>query len=257
MRRGENETPLTWELYQLLPKSLTTLRLCTQCGASFKECDNIGIHLCNIHPGVRMLACLNGTAFYSCCGRWDGSQGCLEADHMDCVLDVGDVHNRIRQIRDSATILVAKLLLRFITQPLQSSILYNSSNNPANKASFSHTFKVLKRAEETTSEAALTHSAQIGNTADLSGLFYRDDVVSKYFDLHKEADLLWRSSKESPLFSRLSLLGKDKNEKVRADCENVWRSQIGKEQDAEEEVGCVFKERPAIPFIIVSRINDK
>lgn len=254
---------LTWELYQLIPTFLTTSQVCFHCGATFKESENMGLHLCHIHPGIRMITKRNPgpqAFFYTCCGRQAGTQGCLEVDHNASSLEMADPYERLRQIRDFATMIVPKLLVRFITQPLQSSILYDS-NDQCSGSSFSYTFAALKETEQRTNECMITHTTQL----PVYRLIFGDendaaDIVTKSFNLDEEARLLWQSSKESPLFLRLMTLASTKKQKAHTDCENAWRTRIGVQQDDDEEEekqGCLFKEPPSIPFLIVSRINKK
>lgn len=249
---------LTWELYQLIPSFLTTNQVCFQCGATFKEAENIGLHLCHIHPGIRMTTKRSHgpqAFFYTCCGRLAGSQGCLEIDHnASSSLEVADPYERLRQIRDFATMIVPKLLLRFITQPLQSSILYDSEYCPV--SSVTHTFTPLQETAQRTYECMLTHTTQLPVYRVI--IFDEDDdadIVSKSFNLDEEARLLWETSKESPLFMRLMTAASHKNQKAHTDCENAWRTRIGAKD--EEQESCLLKERPSLPFLILGRINKK
>jgi len=249
---------LTWELYQLLPAFLTTSQVCFHCGATFKESENIGLHLCHIHPGIRMVTKRSHgpqAFFYTCCGRQAGTQGCLEADHNASPLEVADPYERLQQIRDFATMIVPKLLVRFITQPLQSSILHDSDKIRTSSL-FIHTFAALEETERRTTECRITHTTQL----PVYKMIFSDDdddIVTKSFNLDEEARLLWQSSKESPLFIRLMALASNKNQKAHTDCENAWRARIGQQQEEEEENGCLFKEQPSLPFLIISRINKK
>lgn len=266
-QNGEEEIPLTWDLYQMIPKYLTAFQTCFQCGVSFRECENIGLHLCHIHPGVCMLTNAGPSrSFYSCCGRLMGTQGCLEADHSVSPLELSDVRQRVKQLRDFATIILPCPLLRFITPPLQSSVLYRGTGGGgASSTPFRHTFSVLLQALETTRESSFTHSVLVpvyDKAVDNVGLFVASDndeeVATRVYDLKNEARALVDQSKDSPLLLRLMALTTDKKHKARVDCENAWRSRIGRGGANGDEVNdsLMGKEQSSIPFVIIGRLHD-
>lgn len=258
----EEEVTLTWDLYQMLPSYLVTFQTCSHCGASFRECENIGLHLCHIHPGIRMYTNVGPQrSFYSCCGRLAGGRGCTEADHSTKVLDVSDARRRVAELRDFGALVVPRLLLRFITPPLQSSVLYRGTG--ATASLFKHRFRVLARILETTRESSVTHAFQLpvyDKAVDNAGLFTTGDeeLVTRVYNLREEARALMDESKDSPLFQRLSALSRDKNQKARVDCENAWRSHIGRNGEEATAVNkCApNREAPSLPFVIISRIHD-
>lgn len=259
----EEEVTLTWDLYQMLPSYLVTFQTCAHCGASFRECENIGLHLCHIHPGIRMYTNAGPQrSFYSCCGRLVGGRGCTEADHSSKVLDVSDARQRVAELRDFGALVVPRLLLRFITPPLQSSVLYRGTGATTTTL-FKHRFRVLARTLEMTDESSITHAFQLpvyDKAVDNAGLFTTDEdegLVTRVYNLREEARALLDESKESPLFQRLSTLSRDKNQRARVDCENAWRSHIGRNGEEAVVNNCGFnKEAPSLPFVIISRIHD-
>ena len=123
----------------------TVPRRCTQCNIIYLERNNLGQHLCRIHPGLRL--CDNkGHAYYSCCGlritdvaegnimRSD-SQGCLKIDHSDAVFSDNNVMQRIREIRSFAVGIIPDAMFEFnFVRPQQHTIIYHCEGGPGCKA---------------------------------------------------------------------------------------------------------------------------
>lgn len=258
--------PITLELYQLLPPGLTELRRCAQCGKLFTECENMGRHLCRIHPGIRLLSqTVPRTVFYSCCSRGEHTVGCLQADHSACDFgSTASVETRVAVIRDFGTVLVPRILLRFFTRPLESSLLYDSRQS---LPLFTHQFGALLCVLERTASLSIHHKAfhllPQEVVEEVMAAASPEVLTSKTFHPSDECDALWQESKHSPLFIRLLQGTKENlvNEKVRQEWDNVWRNHITPSNSTQTMHG---QNRPGgddscceIAYIIVSRLHDK
>ena len=248
------------ELYLLLPEYLIKIQECSQCGELFKECANIGRHLCRIHPGIRLLTndCIPQRAFYSCCGYSLQAKGCLQMDHSACSFSETDGMTRISQLTEFGTIIVPHLLSRFLTPPLPSSILYDTTK-PTRERVFVYHFHALEEVACRTQKLTLTHMSQLVNYDTCpyeTPLLDQEEVTTKRIDLVEEAHTLFQSGKDSPLFSRLMKYGASQTETaLLAECENTWRSRLGNTDESSTTRPCAIGEQ--VPFMIIARINAR
>ncbi len=270
-----DRAPLTLDLYYMLPKELTISRSCTRCGSTYIECENIGRHMCCVHPGVRMLyqgnAGQNGKAFYSCCGAEESpyNRGCLQCDHSTFRLSESCALKRASQIQDSATIVVPHVLMRFLTHPLQSALLYDTGTRSSDRT-HKVTFPVIELAVERYRKISVTHAKKIVAWSIDSDDDDDDDETTqiskdyefgiRIFNLDKESRLIWEDRKNSPLFS--TLLGGTQTTKdiIDKQCENSWKNVLSLSDNTasnnaydHDELGT--DECPDIRFVIVSRIG--
>lgn len=256
---------LTLEQYLLLPEYLIKIQECHHCGSLYKECENIGRHLCRIHPGVRLLTtnCMPDRIFHSCCGHSLDAKGCLQIDHSTISFSETQPRRRIAQIRDFATLIVPRLLLRFITPPLPSSVLYDTQKARCTDT-FRHPFAVLREVLQRTNELRLTHALQLNEWSicevEERPVSDEDDeqLITSEYDLVEEGHTLYIKGKESPLFSQLMQLGGSNTQTALQNaCDNAWRNRLG-EENASSGRGL---KRPGneekVPFLIVSRIHSK
>jgi len=249
----DGEDRITMELYLMLPKYLINVERCVQCGEHYKECGNVGRHLCRVHPGVRMLT--NDTvptrAFYSCCHRPIQAKGCLQVDHSTCILTEENASMRLQQLRDFGTMIIPRLLLRFITRPLKTSVIYDT-NDVGGTAypSFDYRFPALEQVHRQNQTLTLTHARQVVDWCPRS--VDDEDVTLKEIDLEKEAHTLYVNSKNSPLFSQLKGIDMSSQKALIKQCNKALRTRIlGADAVANGDDGGADH----VPFIIVSRIH--
>jgi hypothetical protein len=262
--------PLTNELYMMLPSFLTSIHECYNCGESYKECHNIGRYRCLVHPGVRLLTndMIPQRAFYSCCGHSLLAKGCLQIDHASFVFSETNAETRLAQIRDFATVIVPHILMRFLTRPMHSAMLYDSLKPTTRQPIFRHRFAVLGEVYERNQALLLTHKLQHEEIDWMHDerVAGHEAVSVKEFDLESESFALYKTSKESPLYSILAAQaskGKTRNTMLR-ECNNAWRERLGKKADEEEDDGedaarSRFRNNrdERVHFVIIGRVNTK
>lgn len=258
--------PITWEVYKLLPVELVKEQQCVHCGIIFKECENIGLHMCHIHPGIQILrqGSIGTDAFHSCCGQpvtiLSKQRGCLEWDHNAYLLSESDAEMRLSQIQAVSTIIIPHLLLRFVTQPLQSSVAYNSRRpNNCGARRFTLYLPVLEYVSRRNSELSICHSPQINNwlfEETCARVKLQPNPGIKEFDLHVEAQTLWQEGKDSPFFSRFIVQSNSSEQQIEKRCDALWKFRFSNNNNGEEESeedDC-FQE---VSFVIITRINNR
>lgn len=252
-------TSLTFELYQLLPKSLTQDQHCVHCGVIFKECENIGQHLCRIHPGIRLVA-KNGQAFYSCCGRPASSQSpwanaCLEWDHHCLYLSESNAEMRLSQILDASTMIVPHLLLRFITPPLKCSLVYDSRGKDIDECPlFRLALPALSLVEQRNACLNTRYAPQIviyQNKEEEMPCPIDYALSFKEFNLREEADILWQKAKDSPFFAKFIQKNAQSQQTIQERCDAIWRTNLTRSESSEKE------DCQEISFVIVARIANQ
>jgi hypothetical protein len=127
----------------LIAEKYTILHTCVNCKQKFRESENMGRHLCSMHPGL-LLSDSARRHYYSCCGlalesplhRAD-ALGCLALDHVsteeataDALLSTTSLTQRLDALcKFAVCILPAILLQHGITRPVNSSFLYDSAEH--------------------------------------------------------------------------------------------------------------------------------
>lgn len=243
--------------YAPLPDVLTRQQKCLSCGVLFRECENIGRHLCRIHPGLKLVDSRTNRVSYSCCNYSPGSygydvnllsQGCLQIDHQAALLIDDAIAPRMLQLRNFGLLVIPKVLLPFlVTQPMSSSILYDSERVSSPNGVFKHSFDVLE------SVLALYHDKSLsatpyketkhtcgGSPTELAIVWEIETVLR---------DLTQKSS-ESPLFCRLlPELSAHKREEVREN-DAIWKGNVKQRRVTSKKIAA------PIAFVIIARINE-
>jgi len=257
----QERVPITLELYRLLPAYLTQEQHCLHCGTRFKECENVGRHLCRVHPGIRLAYPNRASheAFYSCCGRavsaTTRTEGCLEWDHYAQKLSETDANLRLAQIQEVATMVVPHLLMRFITPPLQCALLYDSE---IGGTTFRHQFGALQTVIARHDELLRIYKPQITHwhidQQQQQPPIQPEDLGSIQFDLVAESRQLWREGKQSPFFSKFFNKATTQSQSIQSKCDAIWRSQLSMANPTEdgEDEGQVEE----VPFVIIARIHS-
>lgn len=273
----DSRTPITLEIYRLLPESLREEQTCIQCGEIFKECENIGRHLCRIHPGIRVVR--HGRpeqeAFYTCCRQLVALRGrrhgCLLWDHHCHKFSETNAGVRLSQIQEAATVIVPHMLLRFITPPLRASIAYDTLKGGGGTQCrlFILRLPALGVVADLNNQLSSEYRPQIMYWDDADGDQESgacinaeiDDVSCKEFDLLEESRILWREGKNSPFFSRFSPQARESDRLIQGKCDLVWRSQLasgnavlGLNQSENDGDAEDFQE---VSFLIITRINHR
>lgn len=272
---NDPRTPITLEIYQLLPEYLRKEQPCRQCGANFKESENIGRLLCRIHPGIRLIPKGRGSidAFYSCCGQFVSNggreRGCLQWDHHCEKFSESDGNIRLSQIQEAASIIVPHIFMRFITPPLQINRVYDTNINGTSKCRF---FTLgLPALEFVAKRNALLlssgHKPMIvymdNMDDDCAGngmLMDPSDFSNKEFDLEQESRLLWKEGRDSPFFTRFLPKSSECDRVIQSKCDSVWQTQLaiatdvfGRKNDDEDDE-CDYQQ---VSFIIINRIHSR
>lgn len=272
MEEDDGPVRITLELYDLVPKYLTVEQQCVHCGCFFKESENIGRHMCRVHPGIRLISEIGtsqggaGTSFYSCCGLLTSvtGRGCLQWDHSTQYLTEDSAEQRLLEIQTCATVVIPHLLMRFITQPLQSSRAYDSKKpRHATCASLDVKFPVLELVEKrNTTAMSLSHTRQIVNwrfeeDCELLVLNQGEQIGTKTFNLVEESRLLWREGKNSPFFTRFFKGGCHSQKTIQGQCDAAWRTQLHNKDDPFAGDDDEQDDYENVPFIIIVRINTQ
>lgn len=118
----------------MLPVRLVQICICAVCNTEYREAENIGQHLCRIHPCVSKQR-LDGSMYYPCCNLTladfylsckmprGATNGCLRVDHMDAEIDNQDEARRTSQLRAMCVEVVPLAFLPRMRDPLHESLL--------------------------------------------------------------------------------------------------------------------------------------
>lgn len=247
--------------YAALPDELTHLKKCVSCGASYRECENIGRHACRIHPGLQLIDSRSNRVFYSCCGYEPGTYGfkenllalgCLQMDHQSACLVADDMVYRAQQLCSFGLLVMPKVLMPFLTAPIMSSTILYDSEHSTYTDSFRHSFDVLEQITSRYREKRLTSFAYKETRVTLECEQFEPSIS---WPIEKIQSDLNARSHSSSLFSRLlspyTAQGQTRN--FSRECDAIWsgtRPSRKNEDDVIKQI-CI-----AIPFVVIVRIHE-
>jgi hypothetical protein len=251
-----DKTYLPLNTYAPLPIALTKQQKCVSCGVVFRECENIGRHLCRIHPGLKFVDSRTNRVSYSCCNYAPGSygfdvnllsRGCLQMDHQGALLINDAIDPRMQQLRSFGLLVMPKVILPLLmTRVMASTILYDSEHFSSDV--FKHSFDVLEGVVASYHEKGLSATTyketrlSCGDWASGLGISWEIDSLLR--------DLTIKSS-ASPLFCRLMPeLNANKGEVVVRENDAIWKGSMPQRRDTSKITPV------AIPFVIIARINN-
>jgi hypothetical protein len=257
MSRHYNQISL--DEYRLLPRELLQECKCAQCGALFRECNNIGKYACRTHPGLRLIEPRSGRTFYSCCNYFIDTcdydhiliqKGCLQLDHMTCLLSDKSIEERLSQLKAFASFCLPSLLLSYLDKPLQTSILkYNQSC-----MRFEYPLLVLEKVSTSYHEKSLTATKHNFDDAKNKPEEEEEKSFTLVFDVKNIMAALAQKSTESPLFVKKKTLMEQERQILTQNCELAWRTDFSAPVQQQKELCLSFE---TIPFVIIRRINKK
>lgn len=252
---------LSLDTYAPLPSDMTRQQKCVSCGAMYRECENIGRHLCRIHPGLKLVDSRTSRVFYSCCNYephtygFDANllaHGCLQMDHISGRLVSEDMTHRAQQLRTFGLLVMPKVLTRFLTtRIIASNILFDSECvlPGSGDGVFRHSFDVLEHVvasyrEKRLAATAYNSSSDAMSIVDTSELSVTWPIQSILCDLTSK-------SRASPLLSRLMPELSYQTRSISRDCDAIWRGGLQRPSTPLNDESCAA----SIPFVIIARIN--
>lgn len=243
--------------YAPLPDALTKQQKCLSCGVLFRECENIGRHLCRIHPGLKLVDSRTNRVSYSCCNYSPGSygydvnllsQGCLQIDHQGALLIDDAIHPRMLQLRNFGLLVMPKVLLPFlVTQPMSSAILYDSERPGSSpNGVFKHSFDVLESVlalyqDKSLSATPYKEAKQTCGSPPELAIAWEIDTMLR--------DLALKCSGSSLFCRLLPELSAHKKEEVREN-DAIWKGNVPQRRDTSKKIAA------PIAFVIIARINE-
>ena len=232
---------ITGEIYELLPTELKRQQECAQCGVLFYEMENIGRLRCQLHPGVRLVDEQHRT-YYSCCDRGLGWRGCLSVDHCARRFTQDPLETRLSELQTFALYVAPDLLLRYVTPPLNKSILYRLSPF---RERLTFRLGALDEAYARFKPLALRHSLLEREKEESPPVPWQPEATRAVSQVLRD---LAMSARDSPLFAHHTTEQERRNEQIEQLCNEVWKNPPQR----------LPSERcPRIPFTIIRRIDDK
>lgn len=232
----------------LLPDEWSRVRQCTECGACYRECDQVGRLACRVHPGV--LIVYQRRPYFSCCGRDNESRGCLPIDHTTVCFARHPVERRLSDIQSFVTLALPRLYLQrhYIVQPQDTTIVFVAGNH---RKTVHLEFTALLRAY-TTHKANTLHAVEYNYLGDGGGeasVQSPSTTFSPSIEIPIDGilDTLDQLAARSPLLQYEMSHQEARAREIERECDSVWR-----------DFGTDSKpiRRSAMPFVVIRRCGE-
>lgn len=236
----------------LLPDEWSRVRECVECGAWYRECDQVGRLACRVHPGVLLFR--DARPYFSCCGRENTSVGCLSIDHTTLRFARHPIERRLTEIQSFVTLTLPRVYLQrhYIVTPRDQTIVFTSpSNRSRQQTSVRLTFDALARAH-VNHKSNLLHANEYSYVGDEELM----DVVSPpsasfspviELPIDPLLDKLGQMAVKSRLLQYEMSQREARRHEIERDCDAVWR-------DFDADAKPV--RRSPMPFVIIRRCGD-